>query len=467
MILTLTLTHEPATDLGFLLHKHPGRVHEAAMRFGKIYCFFPEATEQRCTAAVMLEIDPVALVRGRVGSSEGGMLDQYVNDRPYAASSFLSSALTELFGTAMSGRSKERQELADSSLPFEFRIPVLPCRGGLKLLKGLFEPLGYEVLAEPVALDERFPEWGDSPYLDVTLRATGKLADLLSHLYVLIPVLDDDKHYWVSKDEIDKLLRRGEGWLSAHPMKEEITLRYLSRQRHLMRLALAQLLADEGDTDADEKEEEHGQEEERIERKLSLHDQRLDVVAQVLKELGARSILDLGCGEGKLLQRLLKEMSFERIVGMDVSHRSLEIATRRLKLDRLAPRVADRLTLLHGSLMYRDQRLEGFDAAAVVEVIEHLDAPRLAAFERSLFEFARPRFVVVTTPNVEYNVLFEGMEPGTMRHKDHRFEWTRAEFEAWGRGLGERFGYSVEFRPLGPEDEERGAPTQMGIFRLT
>jgi 3' terminal RNA ribose 2'-O-methyltransferase Hen1 len=175
-------------------------------------------------------------------------------------------------------------------------------------------------------------------------------------------------------------------------------------------------------------------------------------------------VLDLGCGEGRLLQALLKEKQFAAIVGLDVSHRALEITHDRLHYDRLPPAQKERLRLLHGSLIYRDQRLAGFEAAAVVEVIEHLDAPRLAAFERVLFECAQPKTIVITTPNCEYNVKWETLPAGKFRHRDHRFEWTRAEFQEWAGRVATRFGYNVRFLPVGPEDPTVGSPTQMGVF---
>ncbi|MGH8019474.1 MAG: methyltransferase domain-containing protein [Opitutaceae bacterium] len=184
----------------------------------------------------------------------------------------------------------------------------------------------------------------------------------------------------------------------------------------------------------------------------------------VLKASGAQSILDLGCGEGKLLRRLLGEKQFIRITGMDVSHRALGVAADKLRLEQLAPMQRERITLLHGSLTYRDQRLAGFDAAAVIEVIEHLDPPRLAAFERVLFECARPKTVVLTTPNREYNVMWKTLPAGRFRHRDHRFEWTRAEFRAWAEAMAARFGYGVRFMSIGPEDPAVGAPTQMAVF---
>jgi 3' terminal RNA ribose 2'-O-methyltransferase Hen1 len=464
MLLTISYTGKPATDLGYLLHKSPFHTHSFEQAFGKTHVFYPEATHERCTAALLLEIDPIGLVRNRRGpSGEAHALEEYVNDRPYAASSFLSVALARTFGTAMTGRSKERQELADARLPFETRIAVLPCRGGEMLLRRLFEPLGYVVSATHYPLDEKFPEWGESPYLTVSLKATIRLSDLLTHLYVLIPVLDDDKHYWVGDAEVETLLRRGEGWLRDHPERELIANRYLKHQKRLAQEALSRLIGEE-EPAADELAEINAREEEGIEKSISLAEQRIGAVMAALRSSGAKRIIDLGCGEGRLLRELLNDKAFAEVVGMDVSHRALEIASRKLRLDDLPAMQKDRIRLIHGSLTYKDKRLAGFDAATVIEVIEHQDPPRLAAFERVLFEFARPQTVVVTTPNVDYNVKFETLPAGKLRHKDHRFEWTRTEFQSWADGIATRFGYKVRFLPIGPEDPAVGSPTQMGIF---
>jgi 3' terminal RNA ribose 2'-O-methyltransferase Hen1 len=464
MLLTLTTTHSPATDLGFLLRKNPARSQSFSLSFGKAHVFYPEATPERCTVALLVEVDPVGLVRKRRGpAGEGGALEQYVNDRPYAASSFLSVAMAEVFGSALAGKSKERPELADMPLPLRVNFSALPCRGGEEFLRKLFEPLGYNVSARRLPLDEKFPDWGESSCFQVELSARLPLQRLLSHLYVLVPVLDNDKHYWVADDEVAKLLRHGEGWLASHPEREAITRRYLKHQRGLVDDALAQLV-DESEPDPDAAAEAHAQEEAAIERSISLNEQRLGSVMAGLKASGAARVLDLGCGEGRLLQALLKEKQFAEIVGLDVSHRALEIAHDRLHYDRLPPVQKERLRLLHGSLIYRDQRLAGFDAAAVVEVIEHLDAPRLAAFERVLFECAKPKHIVITTPNREYNVKWETLPAGRFRHRDHRFEWTRSEFQNWANRVAARFGYNVRFLPVGPEDSTLGSPTQMGVF---
>ena len=465
MLLTLTTTHQPATDLGYLLHKNPARLHSFDLSFGKAHIFYPEAQHERCTAALLLDVDPVALVRGKQGQHEGGTLDQYVNDRPYVLSSFLSVALGRALGTAMSGRSKDKQDLADQPLPLTAHLAAVACRAGEGLIRELFEPLGYAVTPERHPLDEMFPEWGEGPYYSVTVAGTVRLQELLNHLYVLIPVLDAEKHYWIGPDEVEKLLRKGEGWLASHPHKEAIVNRYLPRQRQLAREALARL-AEEDNPDPDSAEQAHADEETNLEEPIRLWEQRIGAVLAVLRSAGVKRILDLGCGEGKLLRALLEEKSVSEIVGMDVSYRSLEIAHRRLKLDRLPDKQRERIKLLQGSLMYRDKRLEGYDAATVVEVIEHLDAPRLAAFERVLFESARPKTAVVTTPNAEYNVRFDTLPAGQFRHKDHRFEWTREQFQQWATRVAERFNYAVRFLPVGDEDPQLGAPTQMGVFTL-
>ncbi len=463
MLLTVTTTYRPASDLGFLLHKHPDKVQSFDLSFGRAHVYYPEVSQTTCTAALLLDIDPVSLVRSFRGAGSARLLEQYVNDRPYVASSFMSVAIGKVFRTAVAGRCNERPELADTPIPLQAQLSALPVRGGEDLLRKLFEPLGYEVDVERHPLDETVPEWGESSYYSVTFRATKRLGELLTHLYVLIPVLDREKHYWVGDDEVEKLLRHGEAWLSEHPERELITNRYLKYRRSLARIALARMEETEG-FQPDEDGEKNASDEEGLEKPLSLNEQRMQAVLEVLKEHNASSVVDLGCGEGKLLKHLLGEKSFSEIVGMDVSARTLEIAQARLHLERLPEKQRHRIKLIQGSLTYRDNRLAGFDAATVVEVIEHIDLDRLDAFERVVFEFAKPGVVVVTTPNVEYNVRFEGMKPGRLRHGDHRFEWARREFQSWAKQVAGRFGYRVSFGPVGPEDAGVGPPTQMAVF---
>lgn len=464
MLLTITTTHWPATDLGYLLHKHPERFQSFDLSFGQAHVFYPEVSETRTTAALLLDVDPVGMVRGKHRDRRAsGLLGHYVNDRPYVASSFLSVAVSQVLGTALGGRCKDRPQLVDQPIPLAARIEVLPVRAGEGFVHRIFEPLGYTVETVHHPLDEQFPEWGESPYFSVTISGTKTLSELLTHLYVLIPVFDNQKHYYVGEDELEKLLSKGAGWLASHPEKQQISRRYLRNRPNLYREALARLVEEEQVevTDEDAKPD---RQEDVLERTLSLNEQRLGTVLSALRASGARTVLDLGCGEGKLLKELISDRQFERIVGLDVSLRTLEFAEKRLKLERLPERRASRIQLVHGSLIYRDSRLSGFDAAAVVEVIEHLDPPRLSAFERVLFEFARPATVVLTTPNREYNVMWETLPAGNFRHADHRFEWSRQEFEEWALRVAEQHGYAVRFVPVGPVDDMVGAPTQMGVF---
>ncbi|WP_155352010.1 3' terminal RNA ribose 2'-O-methyltransferase Hen1 [Acrocarpospora pleiomorpha] len=492
MLLTISTTHRPATDLGFLLHKHPDKVQEFSQSFGTAQVFYPEAGDERCTAALLLDVDPVRLVRSRGASSPDFSLGQYVNDRPYAASSLLASAMAEVFRTARAGRCAARPELPEQAIPLEISLPALPCRGGgVELAHRLFEPLGWQVEAAAVPLDDGFPEWGNSRYVGLTLRGEVRLADALNHLYVLLPVLDDAKHYWVASDEVDKLIRAGEGWLAAHPDRGLITRRYLNRRTALTRAALARL-AEVGDDLEDALEppieeetaeattealaeampdgeaaeglakEPGGEPTGEPDRPTPLNVLRREAVLAALDEVGARTVIDLGCGSGQLVNALLANKTFTKIAGVDVSAHALTLAARKLKLDRMSDARRARLDLFQGSLTYGDSRFAGYDAAVLMEVVEHLDPPRLPALERVVFGGAKPAHVIVTTPNAEYNVRYETLTG--MRHPDHRFEWTRAEFRHWATAVAARYGYQVDYRPVGDDDPELGPPTQMAIF---
>jgi 3' terminal RNA ribose 2'-O-methyltransferase Hen1 len=466
MLLTISTTHVPATDLGYLLYKNPSQVQSFELSFGQVHIFYPEASETKCTVAMLLDVDPIALVRGKKDSNSEGGLDQYVNDRPYVASSFVSVAIAQVFGSALSGKSRDRPDLVDMPLPLVATISVVPCRAGEQYLRDLFEPLGYEVTLKQQELDQKFPEWGQSKYFELQISKVCKLRELLTHLYVLLPVLDNDKHYYVGDAEVEKLLRHGEGWLNTHPKRQDISNKYLKHRYSLVKQIVERLASDETHQDPDEAAETRAAEEESIERRISLNERRIGTVVSVLKQSNAHKVVDLGCGGGKLLRALLEEKEFTEIVGVDVSHRALEIAHERLYLDRMPERKRERIKLMQGSLTYKDARLAGFDAATLIEVIEHLDEPRLSALEKVVFKFAKPGVVVVTTPNVEYNSTFESLPAGKLRHKDHRFEWTRSEFQAWANRVATTYGYDVRFLPVGDEDANLGAPTQMGVFSL-
>uniref|UniRef100_A0AAU2JXY9 Small RNA 2'-O-methyltransferase n=1 Tax=Streptomyces sp. NBC_00049 TaxID=2903617 RepID=A0AAU2JXY9_9ACTN len=479
MFLTISTTgspERPATDLGYLLHKHPGKTQAFSTSHGNAHVFYPEATAERCTAALLLEVDPVALVRRGLGKGRGGAPDaalaQYVNDRPYAASSLLAVALSGVFRSALKGQCAARPELPEQARPLRIEIPALPARGGAELVHRLFDPLGWDLVeVEPVPLDEQFPAWGDSRYVRLVLEGELRLADALRQLYVLLPVLDDAKHYWVAPDEVDKLLRAGDGWLAAHPENGLISSRYLARQKRLTQDALERLelvrLAEADGSEVEDLDNAVDETRDTEERPVPLAVQRREAILAALRAAGAARVLDLGCGQGQLVQALLKDPAYTEIVGMDVSMRALNLAAKRLRLERMGERQSTRVRLLQGSLAYTDKRLAGYDAAVLSEVIEHLDLERLPALEYAVFGSARPRTVLVTTPNVEYNVRWETLPAGHVRHGDHRFEWTREEFRTWAAAVAARHGYDVAYVPVGDDDPEVGPPTQMAVFTRT
>ncbi|GEA80229.1 3' terminal RNA ribose 2'-O-methyltransferase Hen1 [Cellulomonas uda] len=470
MLLTLTTTRPddatPASDLGYLLHKHPARVQ--TFDSGTVHVLYPEADDERCTVAVLLEVDPVALVRG-TGRREPFVLAQYVNDRPYTASSQLVVAMGRVFRSALTGRCDARPDLVDRRWPLEVHVPVVGCTGGPEAAQRLLAPLGWEVEATPLPLDPQVPAWGDSRYVDLRLRGTHRVADALSHLYVLLPALDGTKHYWVDEGEVDKLLRAGGDWLAVHPARDEIARRYLARSRALATFALDRLAEVEGvapfeATDDDAASPSGGAAAPEPSADVPLVRQRHEAVLAALRASDARTVVDLGCGEGAFVGRLLDE-GYARVVGTDVSVRALTTAARRLHLDTMPERVRARVDLVQSSVTYTDARIAGFDAAVLMEVVEHLDPPRLAAMERVVLGVARPRTLVVTTPNAEHNVRYPALAAGGVRHDDHRFEWTRAQFRTWAQRSAGAHGYTVSFAPVGPDDPDVGPPTQLAVFR--
>ncbi|WP_037105749.1 3' terminal RNA ribose 2'-O-methyltransferase Hen1 [Rhodococcoides fascians] len=456
MLLTMTADattdFTDTTDLGFLLHKHPDKVQTFGLSVGSATVFYPDASAESTCVAVVLDVDPVELGKTlpKYSPSEFA-LGRYVNDRPYAGASLLAVALSRVFKQAMAGTCTARPELPNLELALSINLPSVPCRGGSELARNLFEPLGWSVLATPIPLDVEIPRWGDSVYVDLTLTGIHTVSDALKQLYVLLPVLDDVKHYWVGEDEADKLVRAAGEWLAHHPHADLITERYLKHRRELVAYALDRLVVD-------------APRQEPAPRDPSLGELRARAVLAALRTIGASSIVDLGCGEGRLLRELLADTSFARIVGVDVSARALDAAERRLRVADLPDRQRGRIELLQSSATYRDSRLFGVDAFVLMEVIEHVDQDRLESLERSVFREARPTFVLVTTPNSEYNILYDGLAPGEFRHPDHRFEFTRAEFQRWADGIE---GYVARFESIGPVDERVGAPTQMAIFSRT
>ena len=472
--LLITITLEPgadspidATALSHLLRKHPGRLQTFELPVGSAHVFYPEYSPQRTTAALLLEVDAIGLVRNKRFRGDNGVLDYYINDRPYTASSLLAVAMGRVLRNAMTPTSEAHPELADTPLPLRLVVPVISTRGrdGHDLAERLFVPLGWTIEQRPIPLDPDYPLWGDSRYSSLVLTGTVPLHLALRQLYVLLPVLDDSKHYWVSDDEAEKLVRQGEGWLPGHPERGLISHRYLAHQQDLVAVADARI-AEESTAPAESTTALPPSPGASAGASVQpLRVQRAEAVMTALKDCGARQVADVGAGSGALLRRMQKDSFFTRILGTDVSARSLEQAARVMNVDELADADRARITLLHSSVLYRDERLVGFDAAVLMEVIEHIEPSRLSALEDSIFAGAAPPTVIVTTPNSEYNHLYPALAVGSLRHDDHRFEWTRAEFAQWAEALAKRHGYGVEYRRVGETSAGAGSPTQMAIFR--
>ncbi|KQO63583.1 3' terminal RNA ribose 2'-O-methyltransferase Hen1 [Curtobacterium sp. Leaf261] len=464
-----------ALDLSHLLHKHPARAQQFSLSVGEAHVFYPSATSEECTAALLLEVDPVGLARSQRFGGDAEALSQYVNDRPYASSSMLAVAIGQVFRTAMGGRSESRPERAAAPMDLEIRLTSVPSAlsaDGEGLATRLFAPLGWTVVEDRPPLDATRPEWGPASTVGLTLTGSVRLGQALRQLYVLLPVLDDAKHYWVSDDEVRKLLRAGEGWLADHPLRDLITERYLAHQRGMVADATDRLLgldADAADTAGLEARVAPAAQaavpEPVADAPVPLYRRRADAVLTALRDVGAHTVADIGCGEGALLVPLMADRTFTTIIGADVSPRELARAERRLHLDDASDTERARIRLVQSSVTYVDDRLAGLDAAVLMEVIEHVDESRLPALEASVFGAARPGAVVVTTPNADHNVRFPTLDAGHFRHTDHRFEWTRSEFRAWAERVAAANGYAVEYRPVGDADPEVGPPTQMALFR--
>ena len=457
LLVTITYTGPNASDLGYLLHKNPGKVQPFELNVGVATVFYPEVTAERCTAALLLEVDAIDLVRNkhiRMGTRDS--LDHYINDRPYVSSSLMSVALGKVFSTAMSGRCNERPELAASPLELVIQLSSVPVMGAPGFATSLFEPLGWNVNEVPIPYDSKFPTWGDSSYVKITLTGTMLLNDALRQIYLLLPVMEDAKHYWVSDAEVGKLMRAGAGWLETHPQRAMIIQRYLAHQRNMTEKVAFHDEEDGSDT---------GDAAQLVPARKALRSLRLEAVLTALHELGTRRVVDMGCGEGALLQKLFSDPTFSSIVGTDVSPHMLNRAEERLRLRELSDRQRERVRLLQSSATYLDDRLRDYDAVVLMEVVEHIEPERLAALESSVFGYAKPKAVVVTTPNAEFNSLYPQLPSGSFRHPDHRFEWSRAEFDQWIVSIASTYGYRAERRSIGDADELLGAPTQMAIFK--
>lgn len=486
LILTITYEGQNTQDLGYLLYKNPYRAQSFDLPTGKAHVVYPEISDERTTAALILDLDPLILSKGKPGTGEAGLFD-YVNDRPYVSSSFMSGAIKKVFATAMTGRCVQRQELADARIDLTVKLFMLPVRGEKDMINRFFAPLGYTVSFETFPIDEDFPEWGESPYVNLCLKGRVRLADLLNQIYILIPVFDLQRHYYAGEDEIENVIRHGNNWLSTHPERDYILKRYFNKSRNYAKEAISRLDSIYSDSEKPfieeiglkssaediEKSTENtnGETTPSEIRQYSgepLDKIRIQTVCNTVISCEAKTVIDIGCGEGKLLALLAKEPQIQKIAGVDVSVSALKKARLRLENLLFSDSQRQKVTLFQGSLMYRDKRYKGYDALCLVEVLEHIDPKKLPVLEKNIFGYTSPNIAVITTPNRAYNVNYDYLT-GAFRHKDHRFEWDEKEYRAWCEKICEEYGYGFELSGIGRDIEIVNAaslcPTMMAVFR--
>jgi 3'' terminal RNA ribose 2''-O-methyltransferase Hen1 len=444
--LSIATTRPKAADLGFILYKHPDRVFRSDSSRNKnlkAVGFYPEAGDERCEFVLLVEVDPVERVRGLAWN---GGIAQYVEPLPFLASSYMSQAISLCLRSAMNGIVSSKDPSEDARLRamavehWPLEIKVSPIRTSPALIERMFQPLGWEVTIDSMPLDVPGVE-RDNALHTVTLKGSSTVQDALTQLYVLLPALDPVRHYFYDEAEVAKLLEKSRNWLETHPARNLIVGRYLSKSRELREAAMSQF-----------EEAVEAPQEAAIE--VSAHSARHMRIAEAVSAMGDVRIVDLGCGEGKLLSRLAFLPGKIEIVGVEPSLRDLEKA--RKNLSRNPARQMDpRVKLRHGSIAYADDSLRNFDVAILSEVIEHIDPERLDHAERCVFGFMKPEVVIVTTPNAGFNTVF-GLSDGEFRHRDHRFEWSVDEATDWCRRVAATYGYEFEIDGAGGYDENVG-----------
>jgi 3' terminal RNA ribose 2'-O-methyltransferase Hen1 len=442
------------------------------MSFGEGYVYFQENPQGDNSLSLLVDVDPLATVQGRGQLSH--MDGLYVNDRAYVPSSLLTSALTKAFGTALSGRCKERPELASTPIDWTVSVPVVTSDWRTEILWSLFGPLGYEVRMAHVEREGHRSSHPDvaSDLTGVKLCTTATMREVLSHLVVLIQVLDQDNHRWLDEQDLDPFMRRVEGWLPEHPYGMFILKRALKHQKHLIKAVIAKFpaIVDSQARISSINSEmwDASQLEEYADQPLSLNRQRFAVVQELIERLQPRSLVDLGCGDGSFIGFLANGAllhPMERIIGMDVS--ASELARAKTRMEHLSSLPGRRTPVewLLGSLLYRDPRIKGLDMAILIEVIEHIDPWRLPALERQVFGEGGYASIVVTTPNREFNLIYGLSEEHSLRHRDHRFEWTRQEFQEWVQKIASQYGYEWQIQGIGTVSLDHGSPSQMVLFQ--
>jgi 3' terminal RNA ribose 2'-O-methyltransferase Hen1 len=443
MQLSLTVRGSGAEAVSYLIAKNPNNLYERNEKGFKVRLVYPTFTKEEVQFVIYVKPDPIDLVRNTADSYD---ITHYINDREFAVSSLFITTIRKALGTALNGKPDEAYaEWVDH--PFEIELSFGPVSTDLRdhELAELFEPIGYQVdIQRGVSV---LREKSSARF--VTISGSQTVQNALKHVSILIPVIDNYKHYFLDEREVEKLDRYGEGWLESHPLKQLIVKRAL---RFNALISQSKYFGKKQHTSNQNEN-----------RRIRLNDIRYEAILKVIQSLEHKeTIVDLGAGEGKLSVQLGFLGGVKEILSIEPSNKSRIKAIERFEQVNTKEAYVEPKSLA-GSLFYFDSRLQNKDIIILCEVIEHIDEERLPKIFETILNDYRPKTFIVTTPNKEYNILYEMSE--NLRHDDHRFEWTRAEFFQMMREWSAKSPYQISIQGIGEEHSEYGHPTQMAIFR--
>ena len=444
MQLTIKATGENVKVISHLLAKNPNNIYERKNKGHFIRLFYSTFTETELDVTIFVTPDPLALIKH---TSNAYDIVHYINDREFAVSSIFTSLIRSALGTALNGQPKEEYaKWVDTPFMFQFSFgPVVSSLSDAEI-QGLFEPLGYQVDIEYGETDYSFQLKAKSTARFLTISGAVTLQKALQQLFVLIPVMDNYKHYFIDESEVEKIQRYGEGWLDTHPEREFI-IRKALRFKEIYSLM---------------KENTEIEEEEKIPKSPRLNELRYDKIIETINDLPTKkSVVDFGSGEGKLAACLGFVVGVQEILAVEPSERETLKAVKRFEKIRSKEEFVEPTTMW-GSLFYYDERLENKDVIILCEVIEHIDEERLGKAMHLIVNNYKPQALIITTPNQEYNAVYDMTD--AKRHLDHRFEWTREEFEKSCEDWNHLGNYNLEFEGIGEAHEVYGHPTQMCKF---
>jgi len=422
MQLSIYTKNPHARAISHLLAKNPATVYERQVKGHAVRFVYHKMTDDELYASIFVTPDSLALVK----DNEAFDITHYINDREFAVSTIFLSLIRSALGTALNGKPKEEYiQFAAMDFPFTFEFGPISSRLTDEEIRNIWEPLGYEVTINTMTDAKR------ARFLTLTNTITLKKA--LQQIFILIPVMDDYKHYFIDEAERERLENYGEGWLETHPMREFI---------YKKALRFKQLYMSE-------------EENEQKVNKPSLNTRRYETIADAVTALKPKTVIDMGAGEGKLSMLLAQIDSITNLYSVDPSNHALARMQKRFADQQFAAAPI----IKWGSLYYEDKEFTEADVFILCEVIEHIDEERLPQIMHLITQNYTPKHLIITTPNAEYNTVYE-LE--VMRHDDHRFEWDRKQFEAWCKAVAPN--YDLQFEGIGSVHEQYGAPTQMCIM---